>query len=538
MEEIMNFNGQIKYKLFIFFIVAFFLASLFSGCSYSVGEDILPVPYLLFGSINTDGDAFLWWSDLDEAGFSNIDNYYIYSASSSGGSYDWEDSSSKSYWISTAADESSSRATNDSSNSTTLYYKVAVYENNSAGDKSEAIKISPTAVTLVSDYESSDIEFSNPDPSDGNLTVDTDDLTKLNWDNEDDGLTYAVFLGKDGLSSLPVAVGLSGSALDLEGNNITLDPDSTYKWKVVASDGAEIAGSPVWTFTTQSNTTTSGTGQLFSSGNLSSTIWNDDTNTYSMTISGGPSSISSVMVTIDLTHPYTDDLDIVLQSPNNTRVTLSSDNGGSGDDYTSTTLFDDSGLTDIYSASAPFTGFYKPEGSFTSFDDEDADGTWRLEITDDSSFNNSLDGTLNHWALTFNALEQTTITDRGTVESSMVVSGATSSVNTVAVTVDIEHYYDADLDIYLVSPNDTEIMLSTDNGGSGNHFSFTRFVDSASTGITSGSAPFNGNYYPEENLSNLDGENPNGTWKLKVTDDDSLYSTDSGTLNSWHLEIR
>jgi len=97
------------------------------------------------------------------------------------------------------------------------------------------------------------------------------------------------------------------------------------------------------------------------------------------------------------------------------------------------------------------------------------------------------------------------------------------------VRITIAHTWDSDLDIYLVSPTGTQIELSTDNGGSGLDYGtvpvscpvtsgYTAFRTGA-TAITSGSAPFVGTYAPEGLFSAFNGQNPNGTWKLKVCDD-------------------
>ena len=59
----------------------------------------------------------------------------------------------------------------------------------------------------------------------------------------------------------------------------------------------------------------------------------------------------------------------------------------------------------------------------------------------------------------------------------------------VNVTLTAYHTWDADLDIYLISPDGTEVELSTDNGSLGDNYIDTTFDDEASTPITSGSAP-------------------------------------------------
>jgi subtilisin-like proprotein convertase family protein len=126
------------------------------------------------------------------------------------------------------------------------------------------------------------------------------------------------------------------------------------------------------------------------------------------------------------------------------------------------------------------------------------------------------------------------VPDTGTVLSNLPVSGLVGAVTDVNVTLSITHTWDADLDIYLISPNGTRVELSTDNGGSDDNYTGTIFDDEAATSITAGSAPFTGSFKPEGSLSDIDGQDPNGTWKLEVSDDESF---DSGTLTSWSLNL-
>jgi subtilisin-like proprotein convertase family protein len=96
----------------------------------------------------------------------------------------------------------------------------------------------------------------------------------------------------------------------------------------------------------------------------------------------------------------------------------------------------------------------------------------------------------------------------------------------------IVHTNDADLDIFLGPPDSASVVLSTDNGGSGNNYTDTRLDDEAATSITNGSAPFTGSFRPEGSLATLDGMPANGTWTLRVYDD---ANNNTGTLNAWSL---
>ena len=52
-----------------------------------------------------------------------------------------------------------------------------------------------------------------------------------------------------------------------------------------------------------------------------------------------------------------------------------------GEDYEGT-QFDDEATTSIEEASPPFAGTYRPLGSLSAFDGQDAYGTWRLSVCD------------------------------------------------------------------------------------------------------------------------------------------------------------
>lgn len=135
---------------------------------------------------------------------------------------------------------------------------------------------------------------------------------------------------------------------------------------------------------------------------------------------------------------------------------------------------------------------------------------------------------------TFTNLATLPIFDNFEISSDITVSGINSTGTTmpiVSVCIDITHTYDSDLDIQLVSPSGTIVDLSMSNGGSGNNFTGTCFT---STGdfLFNGSAPFTGNFQPDQSFSVLDGDAINGTWSLVINDNGS---GDIGNLNFWSI---
>ena len=131
------------------------------------------------------------------------------------------------------------------------------------------------------------------------------------------------------------------------------------------------------------------------------------------------------------------------------------------------------------------------------------------------------------------------ITDPGTIYSTNTVSLPVANyIDDVDVFVRIDHPYDGDLAFGVQHPDGAEIMLSLNNGGSGNNYGSgstpTTLDDSAASIIYEGTPAYIGTYRHEGRLADLNGKPANGVWQLRVSD---LYSGDSGTLNFWGLRI-
>ncbi len=106
------------------------------------------------------------------------------------------------------------------------------------------------------------------------------------------------------------------------------------------------------------------------------------TSTISVPIAG---LVTAVAVRFDITHPYDDDLDLFLDAPGGTRQ-LSTDNGGSGDDYVNTRLVDSAAavIGTPSNNNAPFTGLYRPEQPLSALVGTQLAGPWRLRASDDA----------------------------------------------------------------------------------------------------------------------------------------------------------
>ena len=64
------------------------------------------------------------------------------------------------------------------------------------------------------------------------------------------------------------------------------------------------------------------------------------------------------------------------------------------------------------------------------------------------------------------------------------------------IILNIDHTFTGDLEISIVAPNgSTVVLLSSDNGGSGNNYEDTHFKPDATTSIIGASAPFTGDFF-------------------------------------------
>ena len=147
-----------------------------------------------------------------------------------------------------------------------------------------------------------------------------------------------------------------------------------------------------------------GTGGLIPDGQLT---WSQ----YQLNVSGVGVIDCNFRFCIDITHSYTDDLDFRLIPPNGinqtTGIRVSTDNGGSGNNY-SNTCFTMDANTSIEEGNAPFNGDFIPEGNnnginFDNLVGESADGVWTLLIRDDAFLDY---GVLNSWSLDFTCESQ------------------------------------------------------------------------------------------------------------------------------------
>ncbi len=123
-------------------------------------------------------------------------------------------------------------------------------------------------------------------------------------------------------------------------------------------------------------------------------------------VSNVPSALAKVTVSLYANETTDADLALELIAPDGTTVTLTANNGGSGQDYgtscspdASRTTFDDDASTPIYLGVAPFLGSYSPQTPLSALigkSGTNINGTWRLHAVGGYPLDT---GALNCWSL-------------------------------------------------------------------------------------------------------------------------------------------
>jgi subtilisin-like proprotein convertase family protein/subtilisin family serine protease len=134
------------------------------------------------------------------------------------------------------------------------------------------------------------------------------------------------------------------------------------------------------------------------------------------------------------------------------------------------------------------------------------------------------------------------IPDITTIYSTDVIQGLSGHIlDDVDVQIRLDHTAVGDLQVALMHPDGTEVILADHAGGNypnygtgtcGVNLVPTVFDDAANTAIGAGAAPFAGRYHPSEALAAFNGKPVAGNWRLRVSD---TYDNDSGTLLCWSL---
>ncbi len=100
------------------------------------------------------------------------------------------------------------------------------------------------------------------------------------------------------------------------------------------------------------------------------------------------------------------------------------------------------------------------------------------------------------------------------------------------VCFDVYHTYKSDLEIRLIAPDGTNLLLVQNTGGSGDNFLGT-CVANDGVPFSNGQPPYTGIFLPQEDLGMVNnGQNPNGIWRLLVRDNAAM---DTGSVRNVSL---
>ncbi len=213
----------------------------------------------------------------------------------------------------------------------------------------------------------------------------------LEWEGSDNSVSYSVVLATDPFFNdiVESASGLVGTSYQVQ---TVLDPVTTYYWRVQADNVCGTgAVSEIFSFRTGNIVC-----QVIDSTDVPKPIGpNGGTNTYSDVDVSTFGEVQDVNV-LDLagTHTWVADLTMYLLSPLGTEVQLRPQSCGSEDNFDIN--YDDEAAPGEPPCPPTDGGTYQPMEPLSTFDGEEANGTWTLRILDNA---NGDSGTLNSWSL-------------------------------------------------------------------------------------------------------------------------------------------
>ena len=208
--------------------------------------------------------------------------------------------------------------------------------------------------------------------------------------------------------------------------------------------------------------------------------------------------VTDVRVTLNgLSHTFPDDLDVMLTGPDSGGVVLMSDACGTGDLAGANITFDDDAAAVIPNATACASGSYRPadidtfgdtedafsvaaqrDATLSAFDGTNPNGTWGLQVIDDSAGDPT---TLESWTLRFETGPANLRIGGATTSSpyprTVTVSGQAGTITDVDVRLPgLYHRRLSDIDLLLVGPGGQTVELMSDTCQTG-AYNFTYEFD-------------------------------------------------------------
>ena len=268
----------------------------------------------------------------------------------------------------------------------------------------------------------------------------------------------------------------------------------------------------------------------------------------SVTLTGDEDS-SNDSITTEITHVYSNDIGVTAitgpddgEALTNESVVVTIENFGTATQSNFQASYSINGAPSVSeNVAGPLDAGTSISYTFSTLGNFSMDGTYTvvaetLLASDSDMTNNSFQReVLNSACYTrTNDTENTIGPDIG-VTTSIINMDQNAVITDVNLTLNIEHTWDADLEVKLIAPDGvTEIILFEDIGSNGDNFTNTVLDDDASTVISDGEAPFTGSFTPTGSLSDLNGLLSGGDWTLYINDD---ADGDGGTLLDWSIQI-
>jgi subtilisin-like proprotein convertase family protein len=280
--------------------------------------------------------------------------------------------------------------------------------------------------------------------------------------------------------------------------------------------------------------------------------------TSTLTISNALPYMWNVTALTAISHTFASDLRVYLLGPNEfgVRNTLTTNNGQGNDNVFAYTIWSDLaplGVTEAAFLNNVVAPYLIPEGAMGKHYGHDANGIWKLVVEDAASEDI---GQLNAWAVNVVTLPfapmgasqfpskvvNQAISNTDTITSAIVVTGAGTLLDNVTVNLVVSHTQSDELSMTLWAPTGLTTTLTSGNGFTmTNLYNGVEFTDDPVgpfMGPVTDAAYVDGvnlgQVQPEGAMRHFAGINPNGPWRLVITDSGG---TGTGTLVSWQLGI-
>jgi subtilisin-like proprotein convertase family protein len=179
-----------------------------------------------------------------------------------------------------------------------------------------------------------------------------------------------------------------------------------------------------------------------------------------------------------------------------------------------------------------------------------ANGIWTLYAADDFGGESGSIAAVDLIFTVVNGVDGAPIPDAGVADFPIDIGGISGAIATVSVNFVIFHQSTAQLDVSLVGPDGTEVLLAGRRGTGANFGlltcpfnqpcfpTYTYVSDEAIAPISAGANPYTGNFQPDQRLRAFAGKTGaavNGTWRLRVRDN---VPGVSGALYRAELRVR